>query len=417
MKIHVSPRALIARVRLETGEFPTASDLKACLQACGINYGVDETALRLLACSLTRPISRVVARGLPPERGRGGALMLHGALTPPAARREGIQYIRTLGASALVAEGEPIARRAPAERGYAGISVKGKPVAGRKGPEAVLRPGANCRVSPDGLEIHSLAAGRPVIHADRIAVEPVLRVEGSRITASKPIRTDGHVFVTGNLGEGAEIHSGGHVNVDGAVEGGRIWALGTVTVHGAVRQHATIETLGGLVARSVEGSRLRAVGDVKIAGDVRFSEVETFGQVHAGGRILGGVTMACRAVMALSIGGKGEFPTLVALSPERRPDHWLIEVEARLQEVRSAFGCTTDPGEGMEIDYRGLVKGLILLRAEKHAHVAPRIEVAHAIHRGVHIELNGARMVTDRLHPPAILMEAGGRIHARPLIA
>ena len=238
--------------------------LRQALAAASVTYGIDEQALHELVSAAgadDRPVHReaVVAHGDPPVPPRDAAVLL----------AEGVED------GSLVEAGQLLATKRPAEAGRPGRSVRGTPIAPPEPRDVALRALRAAQLSPDGLLVTALRAGRVRVRGSTLEVHPVHRIVGDYGGAGAVLRFSGDVVVFGQIRAGAHILAGGRVEASGGAEGARIEAGTGIALGGAAFRSTLIAgpeaaadtaRLAALLAR-LESELVRLRELIRVAAD------------------------------------------------------------------------------------------------------------------------------------------------------
>lgn len=133
--------------------------------------------------------------------------------------------------------------------------------------------------------------------------------------ARSTIKYEGNVEIIGTVKSGARLEVEGDVGIFGNVEDAEILAAGSVMIDGGFlgTGRGRIACQGSFKARFVQGQRIEAGGDVKIAKGLISSTVFTSSRVLVGraGGIVGGEIHAYRGVEAGSLGSPRPVTTIL----------------------------------------------------------------------------------------------------------
>ncbi len=437
MRVRISPRGLVARVRLEEGERPDFTRLQQLLQESGIIHGVDPQALEALSMVRDRPITLVVARGTPPQRG-ADATVEYGFGNTGRSVRWSVETrveVRDLLTASIVEKGQFVARKQPATVGRQGVTVLGTEIPGRPGRDVRLKAGRNCEVSRDGMAVRAAVAGQPTKEGDLIGIQPMLHVPGHVDRITGDIDFEGDVLVSGDITPGCTVKASGNIFVKGQIRGGQVRAGGHVNAR-CIRQHADIRAEAGILARSAEHSYLRAKGNIRIVEDLLFCEVDTDGTVDVGGRIVGGTVLADEAVRATAIGSRQGTRTRVLLHPvwrrKREEADRLAEfskakatldtVSRSIEASAAALGgnrCQTATErrlasikDQLANEVRERLRAVLLARRRAVECPAPRVVVLLGIFSGAELQINNGSFVARSQQPAGQFVERNGAIVA-----
>jgi hypothetical protein len=133
--------------------------------------------------------------------------------------------------------------------------------------------------------------------------------------AGSTVKYDGNVEIVGTVKSGARLEVDGDIGIFGNVEDAEILATGSVMIDGGFlgTGGGRIACQGNFKSRFVQGQRIEAGGDVKVAKGLISSTVFTSGRVLVGkaGGIVGGEIHAYRGVEAGSLGSPRPVTTVL----------------------------------------------------------------------------------------------------------
>ncbi|MBM3267904.1 MAG: DUF342 domain-containing protein [Candidatus Sericytochromatia bacterium] len=437
MEIKVSPRGLVACVRLGPGDWPLANQLRRLLRREGVVYGVDHAAIESICQGAVRPLLRVVAKGKPPTHGRDASVEL--LFERASLTRRTLARVADPLSSCIVEAGQVIARKVPAESGRPGRDVFGVRLPGRPGADRELLAGPNCVRTRDGLEIRALVSGIPSSGEGGVTVSPVRHIRGHVCAATGDVFFAGDVLVDGDVLPGFRIDATGHVLVRGRIRGATVRAGGQVHARDAIGGGAVITAGAGIVAGSADHARLQAKGTVRIVRDLLFCDVETDADVDVRGRIVGGTIVADEAVHALAIGCRSAVPTRIFLNPgwrsrrreaDRRAEIVLartsLEAVRKLRAEKPAPAAGAPPGPPEPVlaavetrlteQLRAAFREVVLARQRAARPPCPRIAVEQAIFKGAELQINAGWLKARSQLPAGEFHEQGGLIVVREAV-
>jgi uncharacterized protein (DUF342 family) len=157
--------------------------------------------------------------------------------------------------------------------------------------------------------------------------------------ARSTIKYDGNVEVVGTIKAGARLEVDGDIGVFGNVEDAEIVATGNVMIDGGFLGTGSgrIACGGSFKARFVQGQRVEAGGDVKVAKGLISSTVFTSSRVLVGkaGGIVGGEIHAYRGVEAGSLGGRRPVTTMLEVGIDPAVSLRIEELERETMALAS----------------------------------------------------------------------------------
>jgi len=252
-------------------------------------------------------------------------------------------------AKCSVRRNELLARKAEPEEGTPGVDVFGNSVPVSKAEKANLRCGKGVsEVQQDNLtSYYSDLNGRVSFKDNTLSVDEVFAVHGDIDLKSGNIYHTGSIIVDGDIRDGANVEVDGDILVKGLLEPSCIRCGGDLTVAGGIigdEDHRII--VGGKIeAKYIRDAHVSAEGNIVVVGQISHSMVRTQSHVLAPrGRIIGGTTIAKKAIRIETAGGPSGTKTLLNVgidySLQDRIDVFLGKIghmEAMLAPVEAAL--------------------------------------------------------------------------------
>lgn len=153
------------------------------------------------------------------------------------------------------------------------------------------------------------------------------------------IKYDGNVEIVGTVKSGARIEVDGDIGIFGNVEDAEITATGNVMIDGGFLGSGggRIACRGSFKSRFVQGQRIEAGGDVRIAKGLISSTVFTSGRLLVGrsGGIVGGEVHAYRGVEAGSYGSPRPVTTILEVGIDPAVSMRIEELENEAMDLAS----------------------------------------------------------------------------------
>ena len=206
-----------------------------------------------------------------------------------------------------VVEGQPLARKVPAERGIPGKTVTGKVIPAKNGKDIPLPLGKNVHVADDQLTIIADMNGQVVISGGKINVEPVYTVQGDVNLRTGNIIFLGTVIITGNVEDGFSVKAAGNIEVHGTVEKAELDAEGDIIVHQGItgKSSGFVRAGRSIWARFIENAIVEAGNMVVVSDGIINSQVNANKSIICQGKranIVGGRLVAAEEINAKVIG-------------------------------------------------------------------------------------------------------------------
>lgn len=206
-----------------------------------------------------------------------------------------------------VVEGQPLARKVPAERGVPGKTVTGKVMPAKNGKDIPMPLGKNVHVADDQLTIIADMNGQVVISGGKINVEPVYTVQGDVNLRTGNIIFLGTVIITGNVEDGFSVKAAGNIEVHGTVEKAELDAEGDIIVHQGItgKSSGFVRAGRSIWARFIENAIVEAGNMVVVSDGIINSQVNANKSIICQGKranIVGGRLRAAEEINAKVLG-------------------------------------------------------------------------------------------------------------------
>jgi uncharacterized protein (DUF342 family) len=314
-------------------------------------YGVKEEFLRDFADRPTYKEMVVVAEGTKPINGRDAYIQYNFETDQTSIRlREssnGKIDFKDLNIIQNVVEGQPLAKKIPAEGGTVGRTVTGKVIPAKNGRDISLPLGKNVHVGDDGATIIADMNGQVVVVNGKINVEPVYTVQGNVNLKTGNIIFLGTVIITGNVEDGFSVKAAGNIEVNGTVEKAELDAEGDIIVHQGItgKSSGMIRAGRSIWARFIENAVIEA-GNMVVASDgIINSQVDAFKRIICQGKrahIVGGRLRASEEINAKILGSPTsgtETICEVGFDPKSKEELSQLEIrktesEKQLEEIQ-----------------------------------------------------------------------------------
>lgn len=353
--VEISPNAMQAWLNVTPAQGGKALDVDTALlalDAAGVNFGVDQAAVRAACEASTQSqagAARIlVATGQAAQNGedtRFELLVADVRDRSPQVDAKGFIDFRDLGAIPSVTADQPLMRRIPPTTGSVGRTVRLdviEPVPGRNEAFAAKLVGAYI-ASDDPNLLRATVSGQPVRCQNGVNVEPVLRFRNINM-ATGNVSFDGTVTIDDEVLPGMKVHATGDIVVGGVVDGAELSAGGDINIAGGIIAKAHVRAGGAVSARFVENSQIVAGTTIAINDSALQSDLQADNQIIVGvkstqrGRLAGGSARATMLIRTPLLGAKASGVTqlLIGINPvlEARYQQLLKDID-KLREDES----------------------------------------------------------------------------------
>jgi uncharacterized protein (DUF342 family) len=314
-------------------------------------YGVKENFLRDFADRPAYKEMVPVAEGSKPVNGRDAYIQYNFETDQTSIRlREsanGKVDFKDLNIIQNVVEGQPLAKKIPAESGTVGRTVTGKVIPAKNGRDISLPLGKNVHVGDDGATVIADMNGQVVVVGGKINVEPVYTVQGNVNLKTGNIIFLGTVIITGNVEDGFSVKAAGNIEVNGTVEKAELDAEGDIIVHQGItgKSSGLVRAGRSIWARFIENAVIEA-GNMVVASDgIINSQVDAFKRIICQGKrahIVGGRLRASEEINAKILGSPTsgtETVCEVGFDPKSKEELSQLEIrkaesEKQLEEIQ-----------------------------------------------------------------------------------
>jgi uncharacterized protein (DUF342 family) len=289
----------------------TAENYISQIKANRVYYGLKEDFIREFADEPVYKESILVAEGVRPVNGRDAYIQYNFEVEPNKIPiKEGANGrvdFKQLNILQNVVEGQPLARKIPAETGVDGTTITGNLLSAGDGKDIALPLGQNVQVAEDGITILAAINGQVVMVGGKINVEPTYFVKGNVGLQTGNIDFVGNVVISGNVEDGFLVKAAGNIEVNGMVERGTLEAEGDILIHQGItgKGSGTIRAGRSLWAKYIENCTI-VVGNMVVVSDgIVNSQVDAFGRIVVQGKrasIVGGRLRATEEITAKAIG-------------------------------------------------------------------------------------------------------------------
>ncbi|MBO5302633.1 MAG: DUF342 domain-containing protein [Lachnospiraceae bacterium] len=305
------------------GKKATEEDILDALTHEGVICGIDEAKIKELAQEHQYCTEYLVAKGTPPTLGKDAKIEYFFSTNrslKPKRNEDGSVNYHELNIISKVEKDQLLARLIPAVPGQPGKTVCGEDVKPRDVQNLHLSYANNIRVSEDGMELYSEVTGHASLVQGKVFVSGVYEVPADVDNSIGDIEYPGNVLVRGNVKSGFVIRAEGNIEVEGVVEGARLYAGGQIIVkrgiHGMGK--GLLKAKGNVVIKFIESATVECGGYVDTESIIQSKVSASTEIIVSGGKglIIGGNVQACNRISARTIGSEMGTATMVQVGVE-----------------------------------------------------------------------------------------------------
>ena len=226
---------------------------------------------------------------------------------------------RQHAAQRSVAEGQKLAEVIPPVEGKDGVDVFGRRVRVKKALPARLVASDNVRrveaTPEEPMSFYALCAGRIRLTKNGLAVDPILKIQGSVGLETGDIKHPGAMEIMKDIEAASSVEAQGDIEVYGYIEAATIDTKGCLTARGGIGGGGEGKkiTVGGAVhAKFILDADIEAGGDIVVEREIVQSTIKTRGSLTIlNGRIIGGEITAMQGIIVGQTGSPAGVYTVL----------------------------------------------------------------------------------------------------------
>ena len=328
------------------GKPASEADIMEALAKANIKWGIDLSEVKRLAESHVHDISYKIASAQAPIDGKNGYLDF--GFDPnekkdasPKLLDNGYVDFRSLNLIELVEKGQRLIRIIPPEEGVNGTDVTGNVIPYKRGnPAPRVTKGKGVATNEDENEMIAETSGQVTYINKKLAVNPLLEIQGDVGPSTGNVEFNGAVIIRGNVASGYSVTAEGDVDIYGTVEASKIESGGNVFMFSGVQGGDKGEIIAGgdIMTKFAEGCTLKAGRNI-VANSIMHSNVYCAGSLMLDGKngnLVGGIINVGEYVKAKTIGSSMATSTdiIVGNNPEKLEEYnkLVVEYEQKVAE-------------------------------------------------------------------------------------
>lgn len=377
-------------------------------------YGLDDYLLVKTLTEKTTNNKICIAEGSPPIKGRDGIIKYYFSKDRPLLPKlnaDGTVDYRELDSINTVKIGQVLAEIIPPTDGTLGKTVLGEDIPFEKGKMPKVKYSKNVNVSEDGLTFTSNINGLVENKNGNINVLEILKLKNIDNTVGN-INFDGNVIINGDILNGFSLHSGGSVEVKGAVEGGYIESESDILVRQGIQGYnrLTVKSKGNLASKFIENSHINVDGNITSEA-IMHSYVSSNSNILVLGKkglIVGGVIKAKHEIRARFIGSTMATKTILEISRDPGLKTQFDKLSLELEQSKENYSRISQSLSILErlkkvdkLDEKKLELYNNLLKAELqiNSEIAELTEELEVIRKDLDRSSRGQIKVADTIYP------------------
>ena len=302
----------------------TEQDLLEFVQRQGIQYGVDETAIRGIYQNRQFDQTVRIALGKSPILGVDAyledPLQLMNNSVPLSRKASSKVNYKDQILFVSVKEGQLILKKHPPAYGEKGMDIFGNEIESLTGLDVEMPRIENCECDPSGLQLISKVDGCAYFENGRIIVTPALSISGNVDFETGNIDTKVSVRIGKDVLSNFVVKTSMDVAVQGVIESAEIRAEGSVFCQGGIngKEKALVHAGKNVETAHINSAKVIAGGSVMVNGPVIQSEISARRVQATGnnGQIMGGCIHAWDDICATEIGSEMGIQTELVLGSE-----------------------------------------------------------------------------------------------------
>ncbi len=342
-----------------TGSIMNQEEIIRSIGYQGIKYGIQKDQIEDFLADRQYCTDYYIAAGTPEVQGTDAEITYHFNTAPnakPKLNEDGSVDFHNLETFSVVKQGDVVATLVKEVYGITGKDVLGNELAPRPVLVKRLKYGKDIEISEDELSITSLIDGHVLLNSEeKVMVSNIYVIEGDVDTSTGDIKYDGNIVVRGNVRAGYTIIATGNIDIDGVVEGARVFSQGQIVLKRGIQGmgKGVLHAKGKIIAKFIESAMVSSEQSVETES-IMHSKVDAKTEVIVRGKkgvIVGGHVRATMLINAQRAGSAMGGTTVLQ-----------VGADPGLQDKVKALG---EEKKNLEADQHKLRQILDLFQAKK----------------------------------------------------
>ncbi len=328
-----------------TGRLLEADEILDLLKVEGVVYGIMDDKIQSVFEKELFNVPVLVAEGKSPQQGTNAKNEFKFSIDHSDFKFEedesGKVDYKTLDLVQNVVAGQVLAVKTPATLGIPGRTITNNRIDAKNGEDVSFEAGKNTILSENGLEIIAQIAGRAVLLAGVISVDPIYEIKGDVDLNTGNIIFLGTVVIKGSILDGFSVKAAGNIEVRGNIGKAEVESDNEIIVgQGILGKNAGLIKAGtNLYAKFIENANISAGNDVIVKEEVLHSFVDAGNRVICHGKkgwVVGGRVRAGFEISAKSLGSTAYSDTYLeaGIDPKYKEKLLRLEEEREMNETQ-----------------------------------------------------------------------------------
>ncbi|MDH4127423.1 MAG: FapA family protein [Spirochaetota bacterium] len=347
VSLEVSPDQMKAYVTVTapilSGRILEENEINDLLEANGIVFGIMKDKIKSIFEKELFNVPVLIAEGKPPQQGDNAKIEYKFHIDQKDFTFEEdetgkIDYKNRDIVQNVVA-GQVLAVKTSATLGIPGRTITNNRIDAQNGDDITFEAGKNTVLSENGLEVIAQIAGRAVLLAGVVSVDPIYEIKGDVDLNTGNIIFLGTVVVKGSILDGFTVKAAGNIEVKGTIGKAEVESDNEIIVGQGIlgKEGGKIKAGTNVYAKFIENGNVIAGNDIIIKEEILHSKVDAGGRIICHGKkgtITGGRVRAGFEISAKYLGSQAYTDTFLeaGVDPKYKEKLNKLEEERELSE-------------------------------------------------------------------------------------
>lgn len=349
--IEIAPDEMKAYVTVTqpilSGRILEKNEIKELLEANEVVFGIMDDKIESIFEKELYNMPVLVAEGKPAAKGASASVEYKFQTEMKIQLQEdetgNVDY-RNQNLVQNVVAGQVLAIKTPQTKGEPGRTITNKVMEAVDGEDIPFEAGRNTILSENGLEIIAQIAGRAILAAGQVSVDPIYEVKGDVDMNTGNIIFLGTVVVKGDISDGFTVKAAGNIEVKGNIGRAEVESDNEIIVGQGIlgRDGGGIVKAGSNIhAKFIENANVSAGNDVLCREEILHSKVDAGGRIICLGKkgyIVGGRARAGYEISSKYLGSDAYPDTLLEAGVDPKYKEKLLKLEGERTETEEQVG-------------------------------------------------------------------------------